>query len=579
MEYRRVTPPLITAAYLPDSTQSDNTSNETYYSQNSSPDSILTHITTPSRSPICQQGPLLLPKPRCQDQVIEPTAGPIRHRKSSSNANSSFQNTLFPYTLQRPGVQRRSTSPAVYRDASPASAVSAPSPYDCAFNSALNSPITFGASQSHSRANSASGLRHGHSRSGSGSSLDDSTIGRYGYPTYRRMPSYVTNAAIAPTTVTHAPCAVAYAQAQQLTHAPQASHSPEFSFATNLTHEPSHEPTATTSLADYLTAPNPAPTLVRRTFSAGNGQPYAWFDVRNLRNWSDFNITTITAIPGIFPLLRVPIACTELPAPPRANVSPETESALHDMYRDHYATRINAALKVAQGNSYIAMRAYKRGPAARPQPDFISNYQSDYEKTIHGDLRGRVVGLVKSYDQWNTGMRSESPNTHVQYLAGLSHLHHLMREQGCRYGFLITEIELLCVRCGGPPPADSADSLAAKDSSVPLYGYLETSAPISLATRGSDAETGAPQMTASLALWYLHMLAKEDPLPGIAGTWRMEVGGPAALTRQNCLARDPWIPKVMQTDQRAARRARGWVWPEEPLCRKERGKGKRGRRM
>ncbi|OCL03091.1 hypothetical protein AOQ84DRAFT_381980 [Glonium stellatum] len=73
-------------------------------------------------------------------------------------------------------------------------------------------------------------------------------------------------------------------------------------------------------------------------------------------------------------------------------------------------------------------------------------------------------------------------------------------------------------------------------------------------------------MTAGLALWYLHMLAKESPLPGM-GSWRMD----------NCLERDGWIPKPNLSEKREAKRLRGWVMPEEPLSRKECGRGKRAR--
>lgn len=83
-------------------------------------------------------------------------------------------------------------------------------------------------------------------------------------------------------------------------------------------------------------------------------------------------------------------------------------------------------------------------------------------------------------------------------------------------------------------------------------------------------------MTAGLALWYLHMLAKENPFEGM-GTWRMEVGGPAALTRQNCLEKDNWIPKPNMSEKREAKRVRGWVMPEEGLSKKESGRGKRAR--
>lgn len=366
----------------------------------------------------------------------------------------------------------------------------------------------------------------------------------------------------------------------------QAVQAVQYPLAAELQYETFTQSTSTTTLLEYLTGPNPSPALVRRVTSAGRGiNTHFWWDVRNLRSWSDFTISTISSIPGLLPLLQIPVASPALPVPARPNMLPETEAALHDLCRDYYAAKVNAALAVAQGNTHMTMRACKPSqPSSRQQPEFISNYQSDYEKTIFGDGRGRVVGLVKAYDQWNTGMRTEAPNKQVHYLQALAQLHRIMREHGCRYGFILTEIELLCVRCGGPSSAATADPATVANAAttttttagVPLFGYLEVSAPIRLSTHGCDAETGRLQMTAGLALWYLHMLAKESPLPGM-GSWRMDVGGPAALTRQNCLERDGWIPKPNLSEKREAKRLRGWVMPEEPLSRKECGRGKRAR--
>ncbi|KAI9655418.1 MAG: hypothetical protein M1829_000654 [Trizodia sp. TS-e1964] len=125
-----------------------------------------------------------------------------------------------------------------------------------------------------------------------------------------------------------------------------------------------------------------------------------------------------------------------------------------------------------------------------------------------------------------------------------THLHHYMREHSCRYGFIITEIELVCVRAG--------------TESVPNFGSLELAA-IQLSDTG---------FSACLALWYLHMLAKEQPLPG-QYRWRLEVGGAAACTRQKCLVEDAWIPELQTAENREAKRLRGWVLPTEPLHRRE----------
>lgn len=462
--------------------------------------------------------------------------------------------------------------------------------------STLNSPITFTQPEarrasyvsSHSRSTSANRARH--ARSGSAGSVDENVISRYGFPTYRNLPSYVT-ASSAPQSnlglVTALPSTYSTVQdmpsftatctqdfvVPEFESAPAVQY-PSFADVSFDTFQP--VPAPTSSLVEYLSSPNPSPALVRRVTSAPRGiSNHFWWDIRNLRSWEDFNITTIKAIPSVLPLLEVPIPTSYLPQPCRQNLQPEHESALQDICTNYYANKVNAALKVAQGNTHMVMRAIKPTPGARTQPEFVSNYPSDYEKTLFGDSRGRVVGLVKCYDQWNTGMRGESPPKQVLYLQGLAHLHRVMREHGCRYGFIMTEIELLCVRCGGPSDAATVDPTTVNaQTGVPIFGYLETSAPIRLSTSGAHPETGDLQLTAPLALWYLHMLAKENPFEGM-GTWRMDVGGPAALTRQNFLEKDSWIPKPQLGEKRESKRVRGWVFPDEPLSKRECGKGKR----
>ncbi len=564
-------------------------SDSTYYSHASSPEMTAAGITPP-RSPVRSYGPVLLPKVRNQDQVAEPTAGPIRHRRTMST--STVNHGQYPYS--RPvSLSRRGSSPFnhnLYNNQSTLTSPVSNSSYD--FNlSTLNSPITFTSSEgrrgsyvsSHSRSTSANRSRH--DRASSAGSVDESVISRYGFPTYRNLPNYVTASSAGqsnlnlvtslPSTFATVPEIPTYTQdfvIPEFEPAPAVQY-PSF---TEASFNAFQDVAPTSSLSEYLSSANPSPSLVRRVTSAPRGiANHFWWDVRNLRSWEDFNITTIKSIPSVLPLLEVPVPTSYLPQPCRQNLQPENESALQDICTNYYANKVNAALKVAQGSTHMVMRAIKPVPGARSQPDFISNYPSDYEKTLFGDSRGRVVGLVKCYDQWNTGMRGESPPKQVLYLQGLAHLHRVMREHGCRYGFIMTEIEILCVRCGGPSDAATIDPTTVNaQTGVPIFGYLETSAPIRLSTSGTHPETGDIQLTAALALWYLHMLAKENPFAGM-GTWRMDVGGPAALTRQNHLEKDSWIPKPQLSEKRESKRIRGWVFPDEPLSKRECGKGKR----
>lgn len=215
-----------------------------------------------------------------------------------------------------------------------------------------------------------------------------------------------------------------------------------------------------------------------------------------------------------------------------------------------------------------------------PLPAFFSNYVDDTSELIYARAFGRVVGLVKSFDRWNSGMRCEGNHKKVEYLRGLAHLHRQMREHGCRYGFIMTEIELVVVRNG--------------TDSTPCFGYLEVmSVPLAAcdvpvanedfegcegegSVNGSfggsvNGEEKPLKMTALLALWYLHMLARDEQLPGQV-TWKTEIGAPAEGTRRKCLPRDTWMPAPQVAEKREAKRVRGWVWPEESVGRKEMGK-------
>ena len=155
---------------------------------------------------------------------------------------------------------------------------------------------------------------------------------------------------------------------------------------------------------DYLTAPNPIVSLIHRTVEGKNPQcPYVWYDVRTVRPWTDFNISTLSAHDGLLELLNFKISASSFPNPSKANLNPENAAQLADVCAKHHAIKVNAALKVALGDTHLAMRALS-SHGARQKPEFVSNYQSDIEHTIHGDGRGRVVGIVKGYDQWNSGL-------------------------------------------------------------------------------------------------------------------------------------------------------------------------------
>jgi hypothetical protein len=364
-----------------------------------------------------------------------------------------------------------------------------------------------------------------------------------------------------------------------------------------------------TSLMSYLTSPTQAINLVRNVsvVPTRGMHDYFWWDIRNLRSWTSFSMATFDSIHGLTQLLK-----TEIPAnlaPPVAvapsRLAPESEPGLVSLIRDLYAPRVNAALKVSQGPDHLQLYAAPdmrhTGHKNHGHPHFLANYANDTDHTGAGLPRGRLVGIVKSFDRWNTGMRNEAPHRRVEYLNGLAHLQRCMREHSCRYGFIITEIELVCVRAGCDMGGD-----------IPYFGFLEIAASIPLKTAATqqqhareapslatpisarsfsssshvssinsrqqspepefDDGCSSTPMTASLALYFLLMLSKSQPLPDQPSA-HLNVGGPGALTRQIILpeAKDKWIPEPQIGERRDAKRVRGWVWPQDAWHRREGG--------
>lgn len=579
----------------------------------------MTGNTSPTTSPTRHyHGPKLLPKIRPQDVVIEPVSagGPLRHRRVLSNTQNPPPG-FISYPPVRPSAGRR-TREVADRLALASPISPAPLTTQGSFPT-LSSPVTI--TPSYKR--KAGG---GHSRSVSASVIDAATLTGIGYPTYRGLPQMQAQTTpttpVTPITPNIMPCP-SYSQRPGGQHSPANTQTPltvptpqyNYRQASAAQHSPvllsPHEDLAprSTTLLSYLTLPIQPINLVRNVsvIPTRGLHDYFWWDIRNLRSWSSFSLATFDSLDSrLIQLLKteIPAELTPHVPVPSASLAPESEHDLVTLIRDLYAPRINAALAVSQGKDHLQLYAApdvrNTGHKNHGHPHFLANYLSDTEQTSAGLPRGRLVGIVKSFDRWNTGMRNEAPHRRVEYLNGLAHLQRCMREHSCRYGFIITEIELVCVRAGCEPGDD-----------VPYFGYLEIAASIPLKTaavRGmrthareaplatpisarsfspsssssfnshhdsSEPEPGEdalPAMTAGLGLYFLLMLSKSVPLPHQPSA-HLNVGGPGAMTRQRILAeaKDKWIPEPQIGERRDAKRVRGWVWPLDPWHRREGG--------
>lgn len=520
--------------------------------------------------------------------------------------------------------------------------------YTSGSGSALLSPVSI-KSSTHSQKRKASSSPECPPRPVSGSNIDETTLSRYGYPTYRQLPRYIAPpqtspaSSATPSIVVNPPYAQQYLpeesfQPPQMMPSKMSQYYYPHASAAGMVQPPDDVNMPSTTLLSYLTAPNQAIRLVRNVnvVPTRGMHDYFWWDIRHLRNWKSFSLETFDSISGLTKLLKtdIPSAMTPPTMVHPSRLAPECEPALIDLIRDIYAPRVNAALAVSQGPKHL--RLYP-APTVRTSvnknhgsPHFLANYASDTEQTSSGLLRGRLVGIVKSFDRWNTGMRNEAPPRRVEYLNGLAHLQRCMREHSCRYGFIMTEIELVCVRAGcedgndvpyfgfleisTPIPTKLASfSSSTSASYAPSDGYdrfhsptpsittdnsssasssrsrsrsrsashspmLSRRTPYSSAFSASEKDGLNTPMTATLALYFLLMLSKSVPPPSQPSSY-INVGGPGSLTRQRILPekKDKWIPEPQIGERRDAKRVRGWVWPQDAWHRREGGAVSRGR--
>lgn len=567
--HRHITPPMGADHFFdPHSAGTERTFNSCP-SYRASPDSVNTHLTTPPRSPTQHHaGPVLLPKIRSQDQVVDPVDVQPRHVPSRSITSTGFPLGFNEHRFQQPlrhDTYHRSLSPPDVGMNPNHHLSSNPSHIDnCRSRTVSPMPSALLGLQrrpslAHSRSTSMSSVyTHSHARSQSGN-LDAAAVRKYICPSRHASPS-----AYAPIAQSHLqpsippPSTHAHSRQSSYSVAPTPPPAPDF-LAPELQFDSYATPPPATTLLSYLTAPNPSPALVRRTPAPNRmTDNYFWWDVRNLRTWSDFSLSTIQSIPDLSSLLDLPIPEPALPIPPtRLDLHPDTLPVLAATCAAHYLPKVNGALRVALGPASLAYSTPPPHPSKsspNTAPDFIATAPHDADRTLFGASRGRIVGLVKSFAQFHSGMRAAAGPDSVKYQRELAHLHLLMREHACRYAFILTEIELVVVRLGV--------------EHTPYYGLLE------VATAVPVAATGPGALSVPLALTFLAFLARDATLPGHPG-WRVDVGGPAALTRQKVMPRDSWMLKVEGRERRDAKRVRGWVMPEESLSRREVGRGRR----
>lgn len=525
----------------------------------STAESAYTGLTTPPRaSPpvIHSHGPRLLPKIRSQDQEL--AAAAITPSSSQAISQRMTPPATVPRKKKRATHARSFTNPETL-----SSMVNMSSMSNMAFahmSSYAPGPVSQEQAISYAAAPASSSLMcspmgitkdMSAPRRASTCSAVDAATDNYGFPPSFRPMSFVTGGSDCSSLV-------------QNDASLYQSYAPRETSPLSMASTP--DPTPSTTLMAYLTAPSPAASLVRSISMPLRGPniKHYWWDVRNIRPWTGFNLSTVLNLPGAMDLLNTPVPAPLLPEPTLSARHPETEASLHSIYASYYLPKLNSALAISSHRP-LQLSVPTKMPANMNDLLFVANAAGDSATAaamFGGKPSARVVGIVRTFDRFNTTMRLDGNIKRVEYLRGLSAIHHAMREHNCRYGFILTEIELVLVRNG--------------TEATPFFGELDiTSVQLNVSAPESDLAHLQPEsvpLTACLALWGLCQIAGDDAGVARQATYKADIGAPAEGTRRKARARDSWIPQPQLAEKREAKRSRGWVWPEDAIGKKEMGK-------
>lgn len=217
-------------------------------------------------------------------------------------------------------------------------------------------------------------------------------------------------------------------------------------------------------------------------------------DVEIAGPWAAFNLASIQQQFGAI-LTAARIA--DAPMAPSPSPPVNSESSLRTRIDDDVTPRMRRALRCAFAHlesitelNGVTPLTFDNGTLARSVEKFVPDLCIVDPSLLPGTGPNRVPGDVKPSYKWSLEMsNSPDPNTVTEFYQVLSQVNFYMRQNGARYGFVLTDRELVAVR--------RLDS----------NGHLELSESIPWTASGTSDQ---PRLTVLLGLWYLGMLAAND---------------------------------------------------------------------
>lgn len=232
-----------------------------------------------------------------------------------------------------------------------------------------------------------------------------------------------------------------------------------------------------------LPPPNPGPNTTSTSYRAS--------DIHSVGVWINFTLATVRQ------RYQAHLMTTMLPPDPFpvSPPQPSSENPLRHRISDMLTTRIRRALRtgfnqlqaVNQLNGLTPL-SFDVGEAASTPGGFTPDLAYCVAASF-GSGPNRAPGDVKPSWKWSMAMATGTAHDRNEFRQVLSQVNHYMKQHGSRYGFVLTDIELVAIR------------------RLDGNGSLELSTPISWDSLGTAAQ---PRLTVMLALWYLGMLAAQD---------------------------------------------------------------------
>jgi hypothetical protein len=226
---------------------------------------------------------------------------------------------------------------------------------------------------------------------------------------------------------------------------------------------------------------------------------YSYEDIQGLQLWQNFNLQTI--LQQYQNVLNGAVITAEpvRDSPPRTITAENVLLAqIWEVLRPRMRRSLRVGFAFLAGNGGMQGRtelSFDDGELARTIQTYTPDLAYFDVHAIEGTTANRAPGDVKPSWKWRTEMStSHSPSQRNEYHQTLGQVNYAMNQHNTRYGFLLTDRELVAIR------------------KLDRNGHLELAQPIPWARGGTAAQ---PELIVMLALWYIGMLAS------INNDWQM----------------------------------------------------------